>query len=110
MEIQVYGAGEKIGNVSTGSLPVLRTFVSSRLSSLVHRADLSGKREPPVQNWQRLVIDIPNDKLFLSVKEARPSYMPTRIQALVVVRQRVNGFDLFSSPFAFRSTKRLDDF
>ncbi len=44
-----------------------------------------------MNNWQRIIIDIPNDKLILSVKEARPSYMPTRIQALVIVRQRVNG-------------------
>ncbi len=51
----------------------------------------SGGKEPAINNWQRIVIDIPNDKLILSVKEARPSHMPTRIQALVIVRQRVNG-------------------
>jgi hypothetical protein len=53
----------------------------------------SGGKEPPMNNWQRIAIDIPNDKLILSIKEARPSYMPTRIQALVVVRQRVNGIE-----------------
>ena len=51
----------------------------------------SGAKEPGINNWQRIVIDIPNDKLIVSVKEARPSYMPTRIQALVIVRQRMNG-------------------
>jgi hypothetical protein len=51
----------------------------------------SGGKDAAVNNWQRIVIDIPNDKLMLSIKEARPSYMPTRIQALVVVQQRVNG-------------------
>jgi hypothetical protein len=51
----------------------------------------SGGKEPSVHNWQRINIDIPNDKLILSVTEARSSYMPTRIQALVIVRQRVDG-------------------
>ncbi|CAF4521005.1 unnamed protein product, partial [Rotaria sp. Silwood2] len=76
VEIQVYSAGEKINDVSTGSLPVLR-----------------GK-EPAINNWQRIIVDIPNDKLILSIKEARTSHMPTRIQALVVVRQRVNIVNL----------------
>ena len=53
-----------------------------------------GLKEPALNNWQRIVIDIPNDKLILSVKEVRPSYMPTRIQALVIVRQRVNSIKM----------------
>ncbi|CAF2093633.1 unnamed protein product [Rotaria magnacalcarata] len=76
VEIQIYGAGEKLGDVSTGSLPVLR-----------------GK-DSTISNWQRITVDIPNDKLVLSIKEARPSHMPTRIQALVIVRQRVNILNL----------------
>jgi hypothetical protein len=51
----------------------------------------SGGKDAAINNWQRIVIDIPEDKLILSVKEARPSYMPTRIQALVIIRQRLNG-------------------
>ena len=50
-----------------------------------------------MNNWQKIVIDIPHDKLILSIKEARPSYMPTRIQALVIVRQRLNGIRIYFS-------------
>ncbi|CAF3891149.1 unnamed protein product, partial [Rotaria sordida] len=78
VEIQVYSAGEKIGDVSTGSLPVLRG------------------REPTIYNWQKIIVDIPNDKLILSINEARPSYMPTRIQALVIVRQRLDILNLIT--------------
>lgn len=55
----------------------------------------SGGKEPAINNWQKIVVDIPNDKLVVSVKETRPSFMPTRIQALVIVRQRVNGRHIF---------------
>jgi hypothetical protein len=72
----------------------VREFISfpGNLFPLIH----SGGKEPAVNNWQKIVIDIPNDKLVVSVKEARPSHMPTRIQALVVVRQRVNGIRIKS--------------
>lgn len=50
-----------------------------------------GQKDAPINNWQKIVIDIPNDKLVISIKEARPSYIPTSIQALVIVRQRVNS-------------------
>ncbi|CAF1438227.1 unnamed protein product [Adineta steineri] len=72
VEIQIYGAGEKICDVSTVSAPVLR------------------EKEAVVHNWQKLTIDIPNEKLVLSMKETRPSFMPTRIQALATVRQRTS--------------------
>lgn len=62
--------------------------ISSKITSLSIN---SGNKEPGVHNWQRILIEIPNDKLIVSVKEARASYMPTRIQALVIVRQRING-------------------
>lgn len=90
VEVQVYGGGEKIGDVSSGSLPVLRTSHSYREVLFAH-CDHLGKKEGPAHNWQRIVVDIPNDKLILSIKEARPTYTPNRIQALVIVRQRLNG-------------------
>jgi hypothetical protein len=61
------------------------------LNRFFNKNYFSGGKEAAINNWQRIVVDIPNDKLVLSVKEARPSYMPTRIQALVIVRQRLNG-------------------
>ncbi|UJR14936.1 hypothetical protein I4U23_001918 [Adineta vaga] len=73
VDIQVYGAGEKLCDIGTESVPILR------------------EKEAAVQNWQRLTVDIPNDKLILSMKETRQSFMPTRIQALVIVRQRLSG-------------------
>lgn len=71
-----------------------QSFVNNRYFSIrIYDISLSfsGGKDPPANNWQRIVLDIPNDKLILSLKEARPSYMPTRIQALVIVRQRLNG-------------------
>ncbi|CAF4487086.1 unnamed protein product, partial [Rotaria magnacalcarata] len=40
---------------------------------------------------QKLKVDIPNDKLIVSIQQIRHSSIPTRIQALVLVRQRLDG-------------------
>jgi hypothetical protein len=50
-----------------------------------------GGKESSMNNWQKMIVDIPNEKLILSIKEARQSYMPTRIQALVVIHQRLDS-------------------
>ena len=66
---------------------------------------ISGEREAAMQNWQRLTVDIPNDKLILAMKETRQSFMPTRIQALVTVRQRLSGICLHRATFRFFTSK-----
>jgi hypothetical protein len=38
-----------------------------------------------------MTVDIPNDKLVLSFDQDRQSFMPTRIQALVIVHQRLDS-------------------
>jgi hypothetical protein len=50
-----------------------------------------GRQESSTHNWQRLLIDIPHDKLILPARQARSLTIPTGVQALVIVRQRVQG-------------------
>ncbi|CAM2720415.1 unnamed protein product [Rotaria socialis] len=70
VEIQVHDDGEILGVVSTKSVPVTQNSSPTT---------------------QKLKIDIPNDKLIVSIQQVRHSSIPTRIQALVLVHQRLDG-------------------
>jgi hypothetical protein len=53
-----------------------------------------------MQNRQIINVNIPNEKLILSFKKARQAVIPTRIQALVIIHQRLDGMkDIFHLKF-----------
>ncbi len=57
--------------------------------------DLEGKIQS-IHNWQKIIFNIPNDKLILSIKKTHQSFIPTLIQALVIVHQRLDGMKSIS--------------
>jgi hypothetical protein len=50
-----------------------------------------GKKEQSMNDWQKLTFDIPHEKLILSVRKTRSSFLTSPIQALVIIHQRLDG-------------------
>ncbi|UJR31743.1 hypothetical protein I4U23_019221 [Adineta vaga] len=72
VEIEAHGGGEKLGHISTKSIPIIQ------------------KREQLKPGWDKLIIEISNERLILSVKQARQSSIPIRIQALITIHQHID--------------------
>lgn len=51
-------------------------------------------QEQSIQNKQKIKIDIPNEKLIIPIQQVQKSFITGRIQALVLVHQRLNSMKL----------------
>ncbi|CAF0990782.1 unnamed protein product [Rotaria sordida] len=76
VEIQVYEDTEILKIISTKSVPIIQ------------------EKQQSMYKWQKITIDIPNEKLIISIQQTRQSFIPTRIQALVLIHQRLDTVTL----------------
>ncbi|CAF1615883.1 unnamed protein product, partial [Adineta ricciae] len=74
VQIEVYGGGEKLGSITTRSPPKIR------------------KREQYKPSWERLFIDMTNEKLILPAQQTRQSLVPIRIQALITIYEQIDPY------------------
>ncbi|CAF3664627.1 unnamed protein product [Rotaria sp. Silwood1] len=72
VEIQIHEDVEILSVISTKSIPIIQN-------------------QQTIHKWQKITIDIPNDKLIVSIRQSHQSLIPTRIQALVLVHQRLDA-------------------
>ncbi|CAF1075101.1 unnamed protein product [Adineta ricciae] len=74
VQIDIYGGGEKLGSTTTKSAPKIR------------------KRERYKPSWERLFIDMTDEKLILPAQQTRQSLIPIRIQALITVYEQIDPY------------------
>lgn len=58
-----------------------------------------GSQQPLMDRWEKVLVELPSEKLILPLKEPRLSSMPARIEGLAIVRQKQDSkLLLFVSP------------
>ena len=89
VDIEIYGDGQKLGSISTTTIPILRKRreTSSRLSLEWWGYSL-GSKQSLMDHWEKVLVELPSERLILPLKEPRLFSMPARIEGLAIVREK----------------------